>query len=553
MAKGCSRPVVAGQTQWVTEPLPQEGVFFSMDQHSSIDKGLADAPPPQPAMRGWPGTNGPDADSPTEVRFPAEDGGRSLSQMAERDLGATLQLLAERAQYITGSTGAAIALRDRDELVCKASAGESAPGVGTMLQVNSGLSGESVRTGQTLVCEDAATDGRVNRESCHALGIASVVVMPLLRDGAVMGVFELFSDQPHAFGERDLMALERLVSMVHTALDCAQTVSETPHESAVVIPMASPAGVSSAKVETPGNELFERNATPEGHLSATGPSAKTPGPQLAFPRIAFHGRTTSPTAVDGVREEPATNLAPAGEKAAAMEGALEEVAEGWSASEPGPAGATDRNYPEPDAQAESAQAEALTTSAEGVTEATAPPAPAPAAPQRAAAAEATGHEAPAANCDVSDLLEATAPVASVPAGPNAAFPASRMPVSAPPTSQAVAPVTSDPRARSEVASLGRCQTCGFPISPGRVLCLDCEKQLRSEGKSVPVARAPEPKRAATLEASSSAMPDDAGSVPMFLAGEKEEEPDSWLSSHKYLVAAIAMVVMGVAALLLLSR
>ena len=506
-----------------------------MDQHSSIDKGLADGPPPHSAMRGWPGTNEPDADSPAEVRFPAEDGGRSLSEMAERDLGATLQLLAERAQYITGSTGAAIALRDRDELVCKASAGESAPGVGTLLQVNSGLSGESVRTGQTLVCEDAATDGRVNRESCQALGIASVVVMPLLRDGAVMGVFELFSDQPHAFGERDLMALERLGSMVHTALDCAQTVSETPHESAVVIPMAPPAGVSSAKVETPGNELFERNTTP-APLSATGASAKTAGPQLAFPRIAFHGRTAPPPALDRVREEPAIIPEPGGEEAAAMEDALDEVAEGVEASKPEPAGANDRNYLEPDAQ--SAQAEAMTTSAEGFVAASALPAPAQAAPQRAATIEVvradppvTGHEVSVANHEVSDRFEATAPVTPMSAGPNPAFPAPLAPASAPSTSQPVAPVTGDPKARSEVASLGRCQTCGFPISPGRVVCLDCEKKLRLEGKPVPVARAPEPERAATFEASPSAMPDREGSVPMFLAGEEEEEPDSWLSSH----------------------
>src|SRR5690348_16942819 len=97
----------------------------------------------------------PDSNAPdSSVRFPGEDGGRSLAEMAERDLAATLQLLAERAQYITGATGAAIALRDHDEMVCRASAGSSAPEVGTQLQVNSGLSGESVRTRQTLRCDD---------------------------------------------------------------------------------------------------------------------------------------------------------------------------------------------------------------------------------------------------------------------------------------------------------------------------------------------------------------------------------------------------------------
>jgi putative methionine-R-sulfoxide reductase with GAF domain len=156
------------------------------------------------------------------VRFPGDDGGRSLNEMAARDLAAALQLLAERAQYITGASGAAIALREGEEMICCASAGPSAPTVGTRAQVSSGLSGESVRTRQTLCCHDAATDPRVNPESCKAMGIASAMVMPLLRQGSVTGVFELLAGQPHAFEERDLLALERLGEMIQTAIDHAE-------------------------------------------------------------------------------------------------------------------------------------------------------------------------------------------------------------------------------------------------------------------------------------------------------------------------------------------
>ena len=122
--------------------------------------------PSSPAA--WPGT-GSDAEQPSsaEMRFPGEDGGRSLAEMAQRDLVATLQLLAERAQYITGATGSAIALRDAGQMVCRASAGSSAPEVGAQLQVNSGLSGESVRTKRTLRCDDAARSG------CERLAVVS--------------------------------------------------------------------------------------------------------------------------------------------------------------------------------------------------------------------------------------------------------------------------------------------------------------------------------------------------------------------------------------------
>jgi putative methionine-R-sulfoxide reductase with GAF domain len=143
-------------------------------------------------------------------------------EMARRDLEAALQLLAERAQYITGASGAAIALREGSAMICRASTGPSAPQLGAEVQIKSGLTGESVRTRQVLRCDDAETDSRVNRESCRALGIKSVMVVPLLREQEVTGVFELLADRPNAFEVRDVTALERLAEMVQTGLEHAE-------------------------------------------------------------------------------------------------------------------------------------------------------------------------------------------------------------------------------------------------------------------------------------------------------------------------------------------
>jgi hypothetical protein len=161
---------------------------------------------------------------PAGLVFPAEDRGQSLAEMAQRDLDAALQLLVDRAQYITGASGAAIALRHEGEhdMLCRASAGQNAPELGALLSAEFGLSGESVRTGQALHCDDAEHDGRVNRESCRELGIASVAVVPIVSDGEVLGVFELFSGKAFAFGERDVAALQRLAEMVETAVRIAR-------------------------------------------------------------------------------------------------------------------------------------------------------------------------------------------------------------------------------------------------------------------------------------------------------------------------------------------
>ena len=168
--------------------------------------------------------------SASSVRFPGDDGGKSLAEMAERDLESTLQLLVERAQYITGASGAAIALLENDEMICQASAGRSAPELGAEVQVKSGLTGESVRTRQVLRCDDAETDPRVNRESCSSLGIRSVMVMPLVREAEVVGVFELMADRARAFEERDVNALERLAEMVLTSLEHADAAKRAVQE-----------------------------------------------------------------------------------------------------------------------------------------------------------------------------------------------------------------------------------------------------------------------------------------------------------------------------------
>ncbi|HXC43540.1 MAG TPA: GAF domain-containing protein [Candidatus Dormibacteraeota bacterium] len=153
-------------------------------------------------------------------RFPGEDDGRSLAEVAQSDLDAALELLADRAQYITGASGAAIALRrgEHADMLCRASAGLNAPELGSLLSMEYGLSGESVRTGRSLRCDDAERDPRVNREGCRQLGIASVLIMPIISDRQVLGVFELFSGKPHAFDERDVSALQRLGEMVETAV-----------------------------------------------------------------------------------------------------------------------------------------------------------------------------------------------------------------------------------------------------------------------------------------------------------------------------------------------
>jgi len=131
-----------------------------------------------------------------------------------------LQSIAERALVLTRATGAAIALSEGNvsEMICVASAGDDAPPVGSRLQVGSGFSGECVRTGRSLRCDDSETDDRVDRSGCRSLGIRSLVAVPIRQGSTVAGLLEVFSPQPYAFNADDIGSLQQLTGNIRPVI-----------------------------------------------------------------------------------------------------------------------------------------------------------------------------------------------------------------------------------------------------------------------------------------------------------------------------------------------
>jgi putative methionine-R-sulfoxide reductase with GAF domain len=501
-----------------------------MDPRSILDKANGEASAPSPALARH---EAAESTVPDDVRFPGEDGGKSLAEMAQRDLSATLQLLAERAQYITGASGTAIALRDHEEMVCRASAGPSAPEVGAQLQVNSGLSGESVRTQQTLRCDDAFTDERVNRESCEALGIRSVVVMPLIRGGEVIGVFELFSDKAHVFESRDITALERVGAMVHTALDQSA-------EALGIAPIAGEAGRPARAFDHPNDteeagefaaqshigdgtrihEQLENDAIAifredeptqvEPALSSEGEVAPAGRPRQG---IAFHRKM--PTATAPAHAAPA--VIP-----------FDSVPHGVQ-----PAIHQPENPPETAPNAD--DGDILEIAAD-------PPKPAVASPKFSANEEILPETS-------EPTLRGFQP-ARYPWTANKPAPGDPADVIEAKNALEISPETPVVASRGEVASLRKCETCGFPVSEGRRLCLDCEKKAKgqeaSASKSVVADEsAGEPPAPAELLLTPTSTTD----APLFMSSNQDES--SWLADHKFMVIAIVLAAVGITAVLLL--
>ena len=130
------------------------------------------------------------------------------------DLNASLRLISERARSLTRGTGAAIALAHHGSMMCRASVGSNAPALGSRLDVNAGFSGECVRGGEPLRCDDTETDSRVDIERCRQLGIRSILAAPIQYQREIIGLLEVFSTGPFAFDEGDVAVVERLALTV---------------------------------------------------------------------------------------------------------------------------------------------------------------------------------------------------------------------------------------------------------------------------------------------------------------------------------------------------
>jgi uncharacterized Zn finger protein (UPF0148 family) len=103
----------------------------------------------------------------------------------------------------------------------------------------------------------------------------------------------------------------------------------------------------------------------------------------------------------------------------------------------------------------------------------------------------------------------------------------------------------------------KCAACGFPVSDGRTLCLDCEKK-NSENKGLEKKqrepeRGPEKDKSQTgqltaANARSEQAPDlapaagtEAEFIPAFLANA-EPAKESWLADHVNLLAIVVLIL-----------
>jgi putative methionine-R-sulfoxide reductase with GAF domain len=144
--------------------------------------------------------------------------GHELCCPSEIDLEPAIHIIAERAQALTGATGAAIALCQGEEMVCRARTGRTAPDLGVRLQTDAGITADCVRTGEVVLCQDTERSPSVDLATCRRLGVRSVLAAPLRHYRRMIGVFEVLSVAPYAFDNRDIRTIELFSSTMVAAM-----------------------------------------------------------------------------------------------------------------------------------------------------------------------------------------------------------------------------------------------------------------------------------------------------------------------------------------------
>ena len=139
----------------------------------------------------------------------------------------TVMTLVEKVRSLTSADGAAIALREAEDVRCVASTGD-APPVGSRLQPDSAFTRECIETGRIMHCDDAEKDSRIRPSIARALHLRSVLAVPIREQGSILGLVQVFSYRSSAFNSTHVSALQHMAELLVPFSACGSMQDEQP-------------------------------------------------------------------------------------------------------------------------------------------------------------------------------------------------------------------------------------------------------------------------------------------------------------------------------------
>lgn len=133
-----------------------------------------------------------------------------------------MQRVADEAMtLIAGAEGVLIGLVRNEWLTFECGAGYLEEQIGERAPLHGSLSGLAIKTGETLRCDHAESDARVELDLCHAFRVVSTVCVPLRRGNEAVGILSVSSSRPQAFDDRDVATLTSLAEFVSVVIAAA--------------------------------------------------------------------------------------------------------------------------------------------------------------------------------------------------------------------------------------------------------------------------------------------------------------------------------------------
>jgi len=186
-----------------------------------------------------------------------------------QDVTASLSKVARRTQELTHASGVSIDLIEKDELVLRIATGIATENVPMWLDLASQLTRECVRNGGFFRCDDTEIDQHLDRAACHRIGLRSVVMVTLYRHGPATGILKLVSNQPSAFGEREVGVAQLMAGLLGSPL-----IRDAHRKSEKFASLAALAAGVAHEIRNPLTAIKARLYTQQKRLAKGSPEAE---------------------------------------------------------------------------------------------------------------------------------------------------------------------------------------------------------------------------------------------------------------------------------------
>lgn len=133
------------------------------------------------------------------------------------DAHSAMNLLADRARSVADASGIGIALLEGNQLVHRAGSGTALENVGSQLTAVLSNAAHDHPRREILRVENAATDSRIEAEICRQFDVEALLMVPIYREHAMLGVLEVFFKEPHVFSEPEIRTYQLMATLAGDA------------------------------------------------------------------------------------------------------------------------------------------------------------------------------------------------------------------------------------------------------------------------------------------------------------------------------------------------